>query len=467
MATLQENFEKLLKNKRAILAILPGSLLLVLFAFNLAGWFFLGQFEKTLEAELGERLKRIAGLSAKIIEKEIRRVEQGSGFDDLALALSQIDDLPERAKQLILQDMLLIQEENQLEALHIVDLNFVAFISLPETGFKPGETIPYFQEDSTRIEIAVLGAPETSLLREFEGSKFKSGYARIENAYGEVIAVVAAEASADFFAILDRIENGLILGIFLSLTLVLIYGAFTLWVVALFVRLQETMRRQDRLAAMGRMAATVAHEVRNPLGIIKSTAEVLKSLYQKEENELFDFIPSEVDRLNRLVSDFLTFARDKRLDLVDHNLSETVERAISDVEREPNSQKVKISFSTSRDASAVPHNADGIRQVMLNLIRNAVEAMDGAGRIDISIAINGKKSSGEAMIEIKDSGPGLPSAPDKLFEPFFTTKTKGSGLGLAVTQQIIERHNGSITARNTETGGACITLRLPSTQKEA
>ncbi|MFQ5631815.1 MAG: histidine kinase dimerization/phospho-acceptor domain-containing protein, partial [bacterium] len=281
MANLAKKLEKFFLNRVAMIITLVGSLLLVLIAYNLASWIFLRQFEENVDNELGRRLQSVADVVSKLLESELP--------DDEIVAT--IPPNPIFIYRIILND---IRIENQLQAIYLVDPDYRTIVSIPEGNFEAGDIIAYLQEDSAQFAIALNGVAAFSRLHEIADSKFKSGYAPIRNLAGHVIAVVVIEASANFFAILDKFQNGLFLGIFLSFLVVLLYGVFIAWAVTYFVRLQEKAQRNEKLAAMGQMAATVAHEIRNPLGIIKSTAEVLQDLVQPhgKQKELIEFIPS-------------------------------------------------------------------------------------------------------------------------------------------------------------------------------
>lgn len=450
MAFLHNKLEALLRNRGAIVTTLVGSLLLVLVMYNLVGWLFLIQFERSLERELDARLTLSAGLIARLVEAELRnQVDQS--------ALSPINRL------LLRKSLEEIRLDYNLQNIHLIDRNETVMLSLPEGTFLAGERIPYLVEDSTRLDSARSGYELPSSLHEVEGFKFKSGYAPVQNLLGQSVAIVVVEASATFFSKINLFQRRLIVGALVSLGVIILYGVFTTWAVSYFVRLQETIQKNERLAAMGQMAATVAHEIRNPLGIIKSTAEVLRDLYQPKEEpgELFGFIPSEVDRLNRLVNDFLTFARDRELKLNQACLVETVGRAVRDLHQELKGSEAEITFSPSVESLTVRHNEDAIRQVLLNLVMNAVEAMEGKGRVTISVSTSTSWARKYAVIEVRDTGPGLPVPVEKIFEPFFTTKTRGSGLGLAVTKQIIEKHRGRIAVDSVASEGTTIRCFLP------
>ncbi|RME01916.1 MAG: hypothetical protein D6814_00600, partial [Calditrichaeota bacterium] len=423
---------------------------LVVASINSFSWLFLRRMESSLDRELGRRLQSVSGLIAKLVESELfgTRLDTEMSTVDRYLLSSTLDEL---------------RLDHQLQAIYLVDHNLTTILSSP-AHFRPGEVIGYLKDDSLQIRQAFRGQVAASPLHVIQGNQFKSGYAPFRNELGEVVGLVVIEASPTFFSLLAFFQRGLILLGVVSGMVILIFTLFIIWAVTLFIRLQETVHRNERLAAMGQMAAIVAHEIRNPLGIIKSTAEVLRNRYKDpgKSNELFDFIPDEVERLNRLVNDFLTFARDRDLETLQEDLVSTVRKAIEDIRAECKSPSITIQFHPAVEHLVVPHNPDGIRQVILNLVHNAIEAME-AIEGEIKVLLIPETNWGKKVVKVSviDNGPGLKQDADKIFEPFFTTKTSGSGLGLAVTKQIIEKHGGRIEAESPDGGGTEIRFYLP------
>ena len=447
---MQNKFERLLQHRGAIVATVVLAVVLVLAAYNIFSWFFWQRIGKSLDDELGRRLESVAGLIARMVEDDYFSTRLSAEIDevDRLLLVPTFDDL---------------RRDNQLQAIYLVDLKLRALLSSP-AHFAEGETISYIAEDSEHVQKAISGQVNASEVNLIQGNRFKSAYAPFKNETGRVIGLVVVEASANFFSLLQNYQRGLIIGGIVSVVVIILFSFFIVWTMSQFLRLQESVHRNERLAAMGQMAATVAHEIRNPLGIIKSTAEVLRSRYEKTgaHDELFSFIPSEVERLNRLVSDFLAFARDRELDLEDGDLLGTIRRAVADIRQETQAGAVEIVFNPEQAELRLPHNADGIRQVLLNLIHNSIEAMHGEGRVEVNVESGSGRARKFVVVSVLDTGPGFPDDAGKIFEPFFTTKTSGSGLGLAVTQQIIRKHGGRIEAENAASGGAVVRFYLPA-----
>ncbi len=235
------------------------------------------------------------------------------------------------------------------------------------------------------------------------------------------------------------------------------------WAIRLLIKTHESLRSSERLAAMGQMAATVAHEIRNPLSIIKGTAEVIHSKYGSadEPDELFEFIPSEVRRLNRLVSDFLAFARDRDLERNATDLKSSVEKPLVSLQDDIRKANVMLEKDYD-DLPQVNHDEDAVNQLILNFTLNAIQAMNGAGKIVIRLKNEPrKKGSQYVRVEIEDTGSGFDVKSEKIFEPFYTTKTSGSGLGLAICKRLVEKHNGWIEVESEKEKGTTIRFYLP------
>jgi two-component system sensor histidine kinase PilS (NtrC family) len=226
-------------------------------------------------------------------------------------------------------------------------------------------------------------------------------------------------------------------------------------------RMQDRIERTERLAAIGRLAAGVAHEIRNPLAAISGSVELLRPSLQLdgEGRELMDIVTREAERLNRLITDLLDFARPRTpeksaLD-VGLTLGEILRVVENDRRLNPTANRFHLAIAESLHVAADPGQ---LRQVVLNLLLNAADATPGGEPIELSAIAEGDV----VRIEVRDHGPGIPpSVRPRIFEPFFTTKKGGTGLGLATVHRIIEEHHGSIEAADAPGGGTVFTVRLP------
>ena len=232
----------------------------------------------------------------------------------------------------------------------------------------------------------------------------------------------------------------------------------------------ERMKERERLAALGQMAAGLAHEIRNPLGSIKGAAQVLLPIVEETNDgsikEFLDIIVEEVDRLNKIVSQFLDYARPYRGDPRPLDVNEVVRRTLQLLEKVEEEHKVEISTALVEGLPQVRADAEQLRQVFLNLSLNAIQATPEGGKLQVSSSLrrSTRRGATAAFLEVRfrDTGVGIPPSDLKsLFIPFFTTKEKGTGLGLPISQRIIENHGGTIEVRSKPGAGSTFTVLLP------
>jgi signal transduction histidine kinase len=229
---------------------------------------------------------------------------------------------------------------------------------------------------------------------------------------------------------------------------------------------QEEKRRSERLAALGQLSAGLAHELRNPLGVIKGSAEMLSKHAQGAgalTEELAGYISSEVNRLNTLVTRFLDFARPANLHLRPEPVTPLIERALKSAHDRYPEAKVEVKRNYAEGLPPVPLDADMCEQVFTNLFMNSYEAMEsGGGKLRVSIAPVHSDGRKGVEIEVADTGPGIPAElAQQIFNPFFTTKKTGVGLGLSIVSKIVDDHRGTIRITSAPGGGACFQVFLP------
>jgi signal transduction histidine kinase len=234
----------------------------------------------------------------------------------------------------------------------------------------------------------------------------------------------------------------------------------------------ERMKERDRLAALGQMAAGLAHEIRNPLGSIKGAAQYLQpgqnaAATRESTREFLDIIIEEVNRLNKIVSQFLDYARPYRGEQRQLDVADVLRKTLALFAKEAADHgKVDIVTDFADKMPPVRADAEQLLQVFLNLSLNALQAMPGGGKLWISTALrrSTRRGAPAAFMEVRfrDGGVGIPAGDLKnLFIPFFTTKEKGTGLGLPISQRIIENHGGTIEVRSQPGEGATFTVLLP------
>ncbi len=232
-------------------------------------------------------------------------------------------------------------------------------------------------------------------------------------------------------------------------------------VIRRFLELEARERAQQHLRALGTMAAALAHEIRNPLGAMKGLTQLAQEELPPEHGAqaAMRTVVSEAERLERLVSDLLDFARPKGTQAEEFDVAELVAELRTLLRQRLQVAGVELETSVPPGLKA-RSDPNGLRQVLLNVLSNALDAVPREGRVSLSAR---REERGRALlVEIGDSGAGFGGRdPEELFQPFVTTKTRGTGLGLAVSRQIVEALGGSIVLANGRLGGALCSIRLP------
>jgi len=225
--------------------------------------------------------------------------------------------------------------------------------------------------------------------------------------------------------------------------------------------LEETSRRQDRLAAIGRMAASIAHEIRNPLAAMRGSIQMLRSEMDNDssQTELMEIILRESDRLNRIITDFLSYARPRSLTQAQVDVGDLLHQTFALMRHSP---EIATNQSIVEELPEGPLFAQAdegqLKQVFWNLARNALQAMPQGGTLRATLESN---SNNRLRIAFSDTGCGMsPEQVEHLFEPFSST-TGGTGLGLSIVYQIIRDHGGTINVRSRVGQGTTITIELP------
>jgi nitrogen-specific signal transduction histidine kinase len=246
---------------------------------------------------------------------------------------------------------------------------------------------------------------------------------------------------------------------------------------------QAEARRSERLAALGALSAGLAHEIRNPLGVIKGSAEMLTQKLANSNplaTELAGYISTETNRLSALVTRFLDFARPLHADLVPTDISAVLDRALNDVAQLWKGAPVQVEKEYAPNLPLVPLDEGLCEQAFINLIQNAYDAMgaEGGGVLSVKMAAarrntRERRDVDGVEIRITDSGPGIPAElREQIFNPFVTTKKSGVGLGLSIVSKIVDGHHGSIRIDGPppeahEKRGACFVIFFPAATESA
>ena len=231
------------------------------------------------------------------------------------------------------------------------------------------------------------------------------------------------------------------------------------------LRLEETLNRAKHLSSLGEMTAGISHEIRNPLGIIQSSAELLKKKIEKTDtiNNIPDIIIEESARLNNIITDFLNYAKPKAPNRIPCEITEIIDKNLAYLKAQIDEQGYIIKKYYGDRLPQVMADTDMLYQAFLNILINAMQAMPSGGEIQIEVSSINEKM----IILFEDEGHGIPGDHiEKIWEPFFTTKDMGTGLGLGIVKNIIEAHDGWIQIRNnTPLRGTRVTIELPVLQE--
>lgn len=221
---------------------------------------------------------------------------------------------------------------------------------------------------------------------------------------------------------------------------------------------EQLLQKSEKLALLGQMAAGIAHEIRNPLTSIRGFIQLFKS--ESHQEEYYDIVLSELDRINNIVGEFLVLAKPTAAVFAEKDVKDLIKDVVTLINTQSILNNVQIFVEFESDLPKISCEENQLKQVFLNLLKNAIEAMPSGGSIDVKVRV---KAEGKISIQIIDQGIGIPK--DRiptLGEPFYTTKEKGTGLGLMTCYKIIESHNGQIMIDSEVNQGTTIEIILPT-----
>lgn len=228
--------------------------------------------------------------------------------------------------------------------------------------------------------------------------------------------------------------------------------------------LEEQLAQSDRLAALGRLVAGVAHEIRNPLGIMKTTLQVMREEFghQEELHEYLQVLQEQVERQNQTIQEFLAYAKPAPPLIQPLQINSVLMSVLSLAGPYIQRQQVRVDTALSQDLPLVAGDGEKLKQVFLNLILNAVEAMPDGGLLRVRTC----RRQDRVLVELADTGPGIAGEElGRIFEPFYTTKADGMGLGLALAYRMVEQQKGEIEVSSTPGQGTVFTVKLPLAEK--
>jgi two-component system, NtrC family, sensor kinase len=223
----------------------------------------------------------------------------------------------------------------------------------------------------------------------------------------------------------------------------------------------EQLSRADQLATVGEMAAGMAHEIRNPVAGVRAALQVFRrdADFAGEHADVLDEMILQLDRINHAVDDLLSYARMSPPDLQPISANEVIRRTAALLASQTAAQAIRIRLDLTEGGDTIQADSKQMQQVLLNILLNAMQAMDEGG----DIVITSRRGVGAVSVWVQDSGRGIPAGDEaKIFKPFYTTRHKGTGLGLAICRTIMERHGGDIRIESTPPQGSRVHLRFPT-----
>ncbi len=321
-----------------------------------------------------------------------------------------------------------------------------------------GERDPFLDLDFSAVTLAQSGIPAFTNLYKTGDVYLKSAYAPVlAMTTDEVIGIVGVEAGAAFFSDLRELSRVLIFILAASTIGVCVLGWLFYRQSVALDRAQEAIIRRENLASMGRMVANIAHDIRNPLSIIKTSAQRLRKKYNSDE-EVFSYITEEVDELNRVLTGYLDFAGSHARPPVPQSVERIFRRCMLVVEPEIRAKGVELVQELPDDAEILVDEKRA-QQAVMNVIMNAIQAVpETGGRIRIVF----EKREPYGVITIEDNGCGIDGKTLKeVTKPFFTTRAEGSGLGLSIVKTVMDEHGGRLSIESTVGAGTTVSLSFP------
>jgi signal transduction histidine kinase len=406
-------------------------------------WFSYRGVRGALEAEFERRLANVAAATASQISPEDIADARSMGEEGTGWANLQV----------------------QLEALRATTglANASLFDSLRVTVYDCRGL--EYQRETTRldtlaragVEAALRGRPVVTRPFDLRGIAYRAGLAPVAGRAGGVAGVVAVEGRLEYLPVLERFGRGLLLtALVITLTLAVIV-VLRIRMALASERLERRLSRAENLAAMGRLTATLAHEIKNPLAIIRGSAQRLGKL-DPESQRMANFIVEETDRLTRTVARYLQFARAEAGAPEGGDAAAALAATLDLLEGDCRERGVAVERGDLAAPAPVALDHESLKQVFLNLILNALEAMPAGGRLAAGRAERG----GRIGFAIGDTGPGIaPDVQRKLGEPFFTTKATGSGLGLFLTRRLVQSSGGDLEVASEPGRGTTCTVWFP------
>ena len=397
-----------------------------------------------LESEFERRLTRIATTAAGQIDAadlgDARLHEEGGGYASLQLQIASLRAAADVANA------------------SLVDTSRVTLVEALARAEAEGQTTPLDTLAPAALGAALAGRAAVSPPFFDQKVAMRAACAPVLDERGRVAGVVAIEARAGYLPVIADLRRTLTLIALVSLLAIAVFGALFVGRAGSAARLERQLSRSENLAAMGRLTATLAHEIKNPLAVIRGSAQRLGRL-DPEARRMADFVIEESDRLSNTVARYLRFARGEPAVGDTGDALAALDQTLDLLQGEFAARKVELARSGGRPAAApVALDNESLKQVYLNLILNALDALADGGRL----AVTTSEPRGRIEVAIADNGPGMsPETLRRIGSPFYTTRAQGTGLGLFLTRRLVQSAGGELKIESQVGRGTTCTLLWP------
>jgi signal transduction histidine kinase len=397
--------------------------------------------ERHLDNELGERLEAVASGLAHALQIALPdSISTDAVGSDLLAMLYQVSAENDLSNVVVLTP----------EGLTVVDLD----------GFsEPGQPNPFIDLDFGAVTLARSGLSAYTNLYQSGDVYMKSAYAPLKSANDDVvIGILGVEAGAAYFDDLRELSRVIVLILVVGVAAVAFLGGLFYRQSVALDRAQEAIIRRENLATMGRMVANIAHDIRNPLSIIKTSAQRLHRKYNSDD-EVFTYISEEVDELNRILTEYLDFAGSNRSGALEpRSAARIISRCLLVIEPEIQARGINFAQTIPDEDVVIVADDKRVQQAVMNVLMNAVQAVEDGGSIEISLA----KERPNGVIVVEDGGCGINEKDLKeITKPFYTNRADGSGLGLSIVKSIMDEHQGTLSIDSGPNGGTRVALSFP------
>lgn len=440
-----------MKTRKSTIWIAATGVLALLIGINIGYRYILADLRLTIDDQIGAHLGGLAESFASTLDPETvqRATTRGEIFSP--------------------EDFLRLWNTTRAFTLanNLVSVTLLDSLWNDKLSDDPGAAGPSINAllDREGMGIVHAGLPWVSATYQWEDNYYRSAAAPIIDTISDrIVAIVRLEADAQYFEPLDRLN---ILGWWIHSLSAVFAAALTglfVWNGVRSRRWEQQLLHSEKLIGLGRLAATIAHDIKNPLGIIKATAQRLTHLENRSATpsedrlKLLRFIPEETDRLDRILGGYLRIADPKSSEPVPVNVEDSLSQWLESVKTSggPDTHPFELTMQPTGPILADP---DSPRQVVINLVCNAVDASPPDAPITIRWEPVDERF---ARLTVADRGPGIPRKHrQRIFEPFYTTKSQGSGLGLYAVQMLVERDDGRIEVSDNPGGGTRFTVSWP------